>query len=827
MQSKKVTLDEVRGVLPLLAFFSRAGLLTGGQIWPDLERGVGVLINDLDKQGGDVGMTSKEFMGLYTNVYDFCVSTNKVRVARGGEKPPQNGRVCGQQKRGISKFFFLLRQAPLARTGAAAGGKLSGANFMGEELYMKLTAFLQTHMGVLRKGAEGLMDESLLLYYHKEWQRFTAALRYVNHIFSYLNRHWIKREAEDGKREVYEVNVLGLVVWRDHLFAEVKGRVTKALLDQIERDRNGEQINAPLVAGVIEGYVRLGLNRERPKEVTLDVYKEEFEVACLAATQDYYTQESGLFIAENSVSDYLKKVITRLAQEGRRGAVFLHPSSEPLLTQVCERVMIEKHVAVIQNEAAAFFSSDKVEDLGALFSLLARVAGGLDPVRVLCEKHIHAVGLAELETVAKDREKDQAVKPQAFVEAVLRVWRKYAEVVRVAFQNDSGFVASLDKASRRFLNSNAVAGDESSAPGSSVAGSSSKAPELLARYCDQLLKKGTKGVTDAEVEKTLDDVLVVFKYIDEKDIFLHYFSKMMAKRLINETSASEDLEGSMISKLKSVSGYEYTTKLQRMILDVATSRDLTQRFGAVPGLDLSVLVLATGSWPLQMPSCEFALPQQLLDVQTRFEVFYGEQHQGRKLVWLPTYSKGELKTFYTSKPYTLQCSTYQMGVLLSFEDMPRLTLEQISIASKLKDAPLRQTLYALVKTRTLTMDPPPESSSEPVIPEGGVSFALNIKFTSKRLKVNINVSSTASVKKEAKDNTQEIDEDRKMAIQACIVRIMKARKSMQHAQLISEVVAQLSHRFKPKIPLIKVSDFSGYSCLLNMFCFRCSALSIC
>jgi cullin 1 len=141
-------------------------------------------------------------------------------------------------------------------------------------------------------------------------------------------------------------------------------------------------------------------------------------------------------------------------------------------------------------------------------------------------------------------------------------------------------------------------------------------------------------------------------------------------------------------------------------------------------------------------------------------------------------------------------------MLLLFEDAEVLTTEQICIATQLKDAPLKQALYALVKTRTLTMDPAPESVSEPVIPDVA-SFALNPKFASKRLKVNINISSSNSVKKEAKENTQEIDEDRKMAIQACIVRVMKSRKSLQHTQLISEVVTQLSSRFKPKIPLIK------------------------
>ena len=101
-------------------------------------------------------------------------------------------------------------------------------------------------------------------------------------------------------------------------------------------------------------------------------------------------------------------------------------------------------------------------------------------------------------------------------------------MVLTAFANDSGFVASLDKACGKFINNNSV---------TKKANASTKSPgkmhidkrvliycaycclslmlydikfifvELLAKYCDHLLKKSSKNPEEAELEDTLNQVV--------------------------------------------------------------------------------------------------------------------------------------------------------------------------------------------------------------------------------------------------------------------------------------------------------------------------------
>lgn len=74
-----------------------------------------------------------------------------------------------------------------------------------------------------------------------------------------------------------------------------------------------------------------------------------------------------------------------------------------------------------------------------------------------------------------------------------------------------------------------------------------------------------------------------------------------------------------------------------------------------------------------------------------------------------------------------------------------------------------------------------------------------------KMRFDITAKLDSERKAEQNETHQRIDDDRKFAIEAAIVRIMKMRKELNHQNLVGEVLTQLSKQFKPKVPAVKVN----------------------
>lgn len=609
--------------------------------------------------------------------------------------------------------------------------------------------------------SKSYQDETLLRFYIREWDRYTTAAKYINHLFRYLNRHWVKREMDEGKKNIYDVYTLHLVQWRITLFSELHEKVMAAVLKMVERQRHGETIQHSQIKSIVDSFVSLGLDEADPTKSTLDVYRYNFERPFLEATKEFYQAESKQFVAENSIVEYMKKAEARLDEEEERVNMYLHSDIILPLRRTCHAALIADHSTLLRDEFQILLDNDRYDDMQRMYNLLSRITDGLEPLRAKFEAHVRKAGLSAVAKVAEDTEK---LEPKVYVDALLEIHTQYQRLVKQAFKDEPEFTRSLDNACREFVNRNEV-----------CKLGSNKSPELLAKYSDILLKKSASGGEESDIENSLTQIMTVFKYIEDKDVFQKFYSRMLARRLVHTSSSSDDAETSMISKLKEACGYEYTNKLQRMFQDIQISKDLNSGFkefeskivdGDSKPIDASYSILGTGFWPLNPPNTEFTPPAEIAKAYERFHTFYGKKHSGRKLTWLWQLCKGEVKANYCSStkvPYTFQVSTYQMAVLLLFNENDKNSYEDIIKATKLKAEVLDPAMAIMVKAKVLNVIPSDPEKKDVVGP--GKMFHLNYEFKSKKLRINLNVAVKSEQRQEVDETHKTIEEDRKLLMQ--------------------------------------------------------------
>lgn len=99
---------------------------------------------------------------------------------------------------------------------------------------------------------------------------------------------------------------------------------------------------------------------------------------------------------------------------------------------------------------------------------------------------------------------------------MLKVHQKYENLINVTFKNDPLFLSALDKACASVINAKV----DGKLP--------CRSAELVAKYLDSLLKKSKS--TENEIEGKLTKSITIFKYIEDKDVYQKFYSRMLAKR---------------------------------------------------------------------------------------------------------------------------------------------------------------------------------------------------------------------------------------------------------------------------------------------------------
>ncbi|CAI0467381.1 unnamed protein product [Linum tenue] len=628
-------------------------------------------------------------------------------------------------------------------------------------------------------------DEFMLRELVKRWANHKVMVRWLSRFFHFLDRRFCPR------RSLPPLNEVGFNCFRSLLYQEFSGEVRDAVISLIDQDREGEEIDRALLKNVVDIFVEIGMGR-------MDCYENDLEAAMLEATAVYYSRKASNWILEDSCPDYLLKAEECLKREKDRVSHYLHSRSERKLLEKVQNELLSLHEnQLLENKDSGLhvlLRDDMVDDLSRMFRLFSRLPYGLETVADLFRQHVTGEGTAlvkQAEDAASNKKclsEPDSVGLQVFVRKVIELHDKYLAYVSDCFQNHTLFHKALKEAFEIFCNKG-------------VSGSSSA--ELLATFCDNILKKGgSEKLSDEAIEETLEKVVKLLAYISDKDLFAEFYRKKLARRLLFDKSANDDHERSILTKLKQQCGGQFTSKMEGMVTDLTLARENQTSFeeylgnnaNANPGIDLTVTVLTTGFWP-SYKSFDLNLPVEMVKCVEVFREFYQTKTKHRKITWI--YSLGTCNLIGKFEPKTMELivTTYQASALLLFNTADRLSYSEIMAQLNLTDDDVVRLLHSLscAKYKILIKDP----NTKTISPTD--SFEFNTKFTDKMRRIKIPLPPVDEKKKVIED----VDKDRRYAIDASIVRIMKSRKTLCHQPLVMECVAQLGRMFKPDIKAIK------------------------
>jgi cullin-4 len=257
--------------------------------------------------------------------------------------------------------------------------------------------------------------------------------------------------------------------------------------------------------------------------------------------------------------------------------------------------------------------------------------------------------------------------------------------------------------------------------------------------------------------------------------------------------------------------------------EMASYKMISEERNEKQTVDLNVSILSASSWPTY-PTVPVIIPPQIKSAIDKFEAHYKSKHSGRKLELKHSLAHCQLKAKFPKGNKELVVSSFQAIVLLLFNDIDEKehldynylaqatglrTLSPILLPTPIQTthptnpmaapAELNRTLQSLAcaKIRPLSKHP----KGRDIAPTD--TFTLNASFADAKYRIKINTVQLKETPAENKETHERVAADRNYETQAAIVRILKARKRIGHAELVAETIKATRNRGTLEVSGIK------------------------
>ncbi|CAE6402124.1 unnamed protein product [Rhizoctonia solani] len=347
----------------------------------------------------------------------------------------------------------------------------------------------------------------------------------------------------------------------------------------------------------------------------------------------------------------------------------------------------------------------------------------------------------------------------------------------------------------------------------------------LRAFAKAVVKECFGETTRGQFASTLDDS---FSLGVNKDVFREIYTRALAKRLLTKSTTDDDMEKTLIVKLKSDYDPEFSAgdvmfrDLQQSATEMEDYRRRIENSASDIDLCLDVMVLTHAKWPSfkennMLESEESAkshgrankpstashvdLPPHMAEALHRFEVYYKEKHDRHRMAWFHSLGTVTLTSRFPGGNKEISVSTYQALVLLLFNEQDQFSAAEIQSRTRLSQEDLTVTLQSLALGKKHVLLRADRKTTKDIALED--QFKWNSGFTDPKRNIRILSIQQQTTTEETQDAQDDVLGGRPHAIDAAIVRIMKAKKTLTYEQIKTETIIALEKHFQPTVSDIK------------------------
>jgi hypothetical protein len=222
------------------------------------------------------------------------------------------------------------------------------------------------------------------------------------------------------------------------------------------------------------------------------------------------------------------------------------------------------------------------------------------------------------------------------------------------------------------------------------------AADFLSKYIDQIFEQSDKG--EKYILDKIDEFMIIFKYLDAKDMFEQFYIRKLSARLLYNLTNSKFGEYHLIERLKNECGVVFVNKAEEMINDMNISQELTVNTKINTKWDYNFYILSSNSWPVSTLIKGF-VSQDIENLHQKFKELNANSFTNKNLNYHLPYCNAELIYKFKGQNIILEVNGIQTAILCRFTGFStKIDINEISRITNLKKEDLLQPLNYLVNT---------------------------------------------------------------------------------------------------------------------------------